>query len=539
MELVTTEEKPSAFNNVVNMPVVRQISLVIGLALSIAVGVFTVFWMQDKDYAVLHNNLNGQVLGDVTGVLDRNGIKYKIDADSGSVLVESSSLNDAKLKLASENIPIQLGQGFELLDKETGFGTSNFLQVVRYQRALEGELSRTITSLKPVQDARVHLAIPKESAFLRENRKPSASVMVRLYPGQQLDKNQINAITNLVASGIPSLSKSQVTVVDDKGNLLNNSDADEGIELTTTQYEYKKKLENDYIKRIENILIPIVGMDKIRAQVNADVDFTFNEQTSETYNPDLPALRSERSEEELNRGLAATGIPGALSNQPPVNPSAPQQANNQAQQEQQTPTNSSKRNTRNYELDRTISHRKNSTGSVKRLSVAVALDFKPVFDAAGKVTKVPFDQAEIDNLTNLVKQAVGFVGLRGDSVKLLNIQFSAPEAIEPLPELPLWEQDWVRYIAKNVLGFVVLLVIVLGVIRPLLRGVTAKPAEEEQAEAELADDQLSLSGAGPQGLLASPSSYEENLEKARSLASQEPVLVAQVVKSWMAEEAGK
>ncbi len=553
MDLVKAENVSVPFQGMSALPIIRQVGLLIGLAASIALGVAIVLWMQKPNYTTLPGQLSGQTLNDVISVLERNNIRYNVDPSTGSVMVDSAKVNEAKLKLASENLSLNSGHGFEMIEKDQGFGTSSFLQKARYKRALEGELARTITSMRSVQSSRVHLALPKDSAFIRNKREASASVFINMVPGHTIEKSQIAAITNLVASSIPSLKTSQVTIVDDKGKLLSNSNADDIMGLTTSQLEYTRNIEKTFVSRIERMLSPIVGIGNIRAEVTAEVDFTQTESTQESFNPDLPAVRSEQSSEEQSQGSSQGGIPGALTNQPPANANAPQQANQQAGAATQQGSNrTSRRSTKNYELDKTISHTRNRTGMIKRLSIAVVLNNKTTIvppapvaedapanavEAKPVIKRVPYTQQELARITSLVQETVGFSGLRGDSVNVINVPFTKVE-FEPVPEEAIYEKVWVWDVVKQVLGGLAVLFIIFSVLKPAMKNLAIAPPVtkviSENGE-ELDEDQLSLSGAEDQHRLAKIASYEENLQLAQSLASQEPKRVVQVVKNWMNE----
>lgn len=548
MDLVKAENVSVPFQGMTALPIIRQLGLLIGLAASIALGVAVVLWMQTPNYTKLPGQLSGENLTDVISVLERNNIGYNVDPATGTVMVESTKVNEAKLKLASENLSLNSGHGFEMIEKDQGFGTSSFLQKARYKRALEGELARTITSMRSIQSARVHLALPKESAFIRNKSEASASVFVNLVPGHDIEKNQIAAITNLVASSISSLKTSQVTIVDNNGTLLSTESADM-MGLTTSQLDYTRNIEKTFVSRIERMLSPIVGLGNVRAQVTAEIDFTQTESTQESYNPDLPAVRSEQSSEEQSQGSSQGGIPGALTNQPPPNANAPQQANAEAGAATiQGANRTSRRSTKNYELDKTISHTRNRAGAVKRLSIAVVLDNKiSITNAADNanataatdaaVTRIPYTQQEITRLTTLVRETVGFNALRGDSVNVINVPFTKI-AIEPLPDEAIYEKAWVWDVVKQVLGGLAVLFVIFGVLKPAMKTLAIAPPITKvisDTGEELDEDQLSLSGGDTKKRLAKIASYEENLQLAQTLAVQEPKRVVQVVKNWMAE----
>ena len=539
MDLVKAENVTVPFQGMTTLPILRQLGLLIGLAASIALGVAIVLWMQTPNYTRLPGQLSGQTLNDVISVLERNNIRYNVDPSTGSVMVDSSKVNEAKLKLAAESLSLTSGHGFEMIEKDQGFGTSSFLQKARYKRAIEGELARTISSMRPVRSARVHLALPKDSAFIRNKQEASASVFISLIPGHAIEKNQIAAITNLVASSISNLKTSQVTIVDDKGKLLSYAESEKMMGLTTSQLEYTRNIEKTFVARIERMLNPIVGLGNVRAQVTAEVDFTQTESTQEIFNPDLSAVRSEQSSEEQSQGASQGGIPGALSNQPPAAATAPQQANQQAGVTTQQGSNkTSRRSTKNYELDKTISHTRNRAGAIKRLSIAVVLNNKTTTPGKGnQVKELPYTQQELDRMTTLVRETVGFNVLRGDSVNVINVPFTKVE-IEALPEEAIYEKTWVWDLAKQVLGGLVVLIMILGILRPVMKNLAVAPPIRKvisESGEELDEDQLRLSGADEKRRLAKVASYEENLQLAQSLAAQEPKRVVQVVKNWMNE----
>lgn len=553
MDLVKAENVTVPFQGMTALPIIRQLGLLIGLAASIALGVAVVLWMQTPNYTRLPGQASGQTLNDIISVLERNNIGYNVDASSGSIMVDSSKVNEAKLKLASESLSLNSGHGFEMIEKDQGFGTSSFLQKARYKRAIEGELARTITSMRSVQSARVHLALPKESAFIRNNKDASASVFISTVPGHSIEKHQIASITNLVASSISNLKTSQVTIVDDKGKLLSNAESENMMGLTTSQLDFTRNIEKTYAARIERMLNPIVGLGNVRAQVTAEVDFTRVESTQESFNPDLPAIRSEQNSEEQSQGSTQGGIPGALTNQPPAAAAAPEQVNQQAGVATQQGSNrTSRRSTKNYELDKTISHTQKRAGSIKRLSIAVVLDNKkavavpnaaqdaapaegnPAEPATAMMASIPYTQQELTRLTTLVRETVGFSALRGDSVSVINVPFTKVE-FEALPEEPIYEKAWVWDIAKQVLGALAVLFVIFGVLKPAMKTLAiAPPIVKTISETgdDIEEDQLSLSGDNKERK-ALEASYESNLQEAQALAAQEPKLVLQVVNNWM------
>ncbi len=531
----------SGFNR---LGILRQIGLMIGLAASVAIGFSVVLWSQEPDYRPLMNDLNSQDANQIIETLQANEIPYKIDASSGALLVAADAIHRARLKLAGEGLTGKSNVGFELLDQEQPLGTSQFMESTRYRRGLEGELARTISSLLAVKSARVHLALPKQSVFVRDSRTPTASVFVELYSGRQLDKAQVSSIANMVASSIPSLNAKNVTVVDQKGRLLNSQDVDEDVTMAAKQLEYTRKLEERLAGRVRGILEPVVGLGRFKAEVSADVDFTSVEQTDELFNPDLPSLRSEQTLiEQRVGGGGAQGVPGALSNQPPGVATVPENAIG-AGGAGGGGGNGSSRNqaTRNFELDRTISYTRHQQGRLRRLTVAVAVDDLVVVDAEGGRSSRPWSETDVQRLTLLVRDAVGYSAQRGDSVNVINTAFAAPDAIEEVPELALWEQSWFMDLMKQVGAGLFLLILVFGVLRPILKNLASvgNPDQAGGEGGELAgiedsgfgdDEEL---GVDDSALLPGPNeSYDRQLDAIRSLVSNDPGRVAQVIKQWV------
>ncbi len=537
------------------LSIFRQIGLMVGLAASIAIGFAVVLWSQTPDYRVLFSNLGYADANQVIEQLRLYNVPYKFDSDGRAILVPQEHVHQARLKLAAEGFTADKTIGFELLDKDQGIGSSQFMETTRYRRGLEGELSRTISSMIAVRNARVHLAIPKDSVFIRDDRKPSASVFLELFAGRKLERDQVAAIANLVASSIPELKFKDVTVVDQRGRLLNSREVDVDAVMAAKQLEYTQKIEERMLNRVNSILLPVVGADRFRAEVSADIDFTEVEQTDEIFNPDIPSLRSEQTSEETRVGaLAAMGIPGALSNQPPGPTAVPEEARgegvigrNQAQQ----PGSSRNQATRNFELDRTISYTKHQMGRVRRLSVAVVVDDIAGLDAAsGTPTRTPWTEAELARLRILVQDAVGFSARRGDSVNVINSPFVAAEKMA-MEETPIWQQEWVWDIVKQVLAALFVLMLVFGILRPILRNLADSGASagvaglgaagDVAAELEgldaagMAADQVTF-GADDE-LLPSPSeSFDYQVNAIRSMVAEDPARVAQAVRQWIAED---
>ncbi|WP_317931680.1 flagellar basal-body MS-ring/collar protein FliF [Halioxenophilus sp. WMMB6] len=536
-----------------NLNLVRQAGLMIGLAASVAVGFAVVLWTQSDDYRPLYGSLDRLDSAEVVQILEYNDIHFKVDPSTSALLVAAEDIHKARLKLAEAGIPGEASVGFELLDQEQPLGTSQFMEGARYRRSLEGELARTITSVNSVRSARVHLAIPKESVFVRDARKPTASVFVELYPGRSLQPEQVKAVANLVASSIPELKIEDVTVVDQKGNLLSNGDDIQALVEASKQREYTRKLESDLIARVNSILTPVLGEGKYRAEVSADVDFTAVEQADEVYNPDLSAVRSEQTLDEQRIGEdVAVGIPGALSNQPPGTAAAPEVATPGAESTTTQNSNTRKQATRNYELDRTISYTKHQLGKINRLTVAVVVDDKLSVDpSTGDGVRTPWSADELERLTILVRNSVGFSSARGDSVNVLNSPFSTVYD-EQTYEQPVWHQTWFQNLFKQGVGLLIILALVLGLLRPVLKSLAAsglKTKQEEEARElaaleasgldafdSLSDEAVTLSGGDALALPSPEESYEQQLNAIRGMIAEDAGRVALVVRGWINDD---
>ncbi len=546
MARVKAEEMSASFSGLSGLDALRQIGLMIGLAASVAIGVTVVLWSWTPNYGVLYGALAEQDVGMVLDALRQSGIDAKLDETSGAVLVPASDIHSARIKLAAMGLPKGVSAGFEALDKKNTFGVSQFMEKARYQRALEIELARTVQSLRSVQSARVHLAVPRQSVFVRNRQKARASVVVNLYPGRVLEKGQVTAIVHMVSSSVPNLETAQVTVVDQKGNLLTQGDMDKRLALSNSQFEYTRRLEKSYIERIEGILGPLLGSNALRAQVTADLDFTASEQTQEIYNPDSAALRSNQTTEESSNGAADGGIPGALTNQPPGLAQAPEvlPPGDAGATALASPTHSRRREIRNFELDKTISHTRYAMGSLQRLSVAVVVDDRVSLDEAGQLTRQQRSPEELERMTELVKKAVGFNTERGDSVNVINSAFTLPAEPAPLPEVPIWEQAWAQDLVKKGIGGLLVLLLVFGVLKPVMKSLAAPQTQElvvangEEGDAGgISEDTVSLSQEAVQPALGGPpGSYEQNLATANAAIEQDPKLVAQVVKNWVKQD---
>jgi flagellar M-ring protein FliF len=575
--LATKVDAHPVIKGLAGLTIARQMGLMLGLALSVAIGVAIVLWSQEPSYGRLYSDIGESDVAEILEVLNKENIKYKVETGSGAILVPKDEVSAVKLKLAAQGLPKSNSLGYELLDKEQGFGTSKSVEVVRFQRALEGEIARTVMSIQNVKSARVLLALPVQSVFVRERKKPSASVMVNLYQGRSLDKGQVESIIHLVASSVPQLDAEQVTVVDQKGQLLNSNDSSAAGNLTSKQFEFKKNIEEHLMGRIQNILSPLVGSDGMRVQISADVDFTETDRTQEMFNPDLPALRSEQTSEEKSSLSATQGVPGALSNQPAPAGTAPETppASAAAQGAASTsstaaapttaPGSATKNATRNYELDKTITHTRLATGGLRRLSVAVVVDDRHLSQSDSSVKAQPYSLEDINRFSDLVKQAVGFDSSRGDQVTVTNVAFKANELIEALPAIPVWEQGWFLDALKQVAAVMAVLFLFFGVLRPTMRSLVGRDVSEEKSQA-LAEAQQKAAAMGgsvrfnEQGvpvavaagqkvpaftmpeqiqdllLLDVPQSYEHRLEYVKRLVDDDSKIVASVIKSWVKKD---
>jgi flagellar M-ring protein FliF len=505
--------------------------LMLGAAGLIAVVSAAWLWSTSPSYGILFTNVSDRDGGAILAQLSQMNIPYK-NADGGTILVPADKVHEARLKLASQGLPKGSIVGFEILESQK-FGLTQFQEQLNYQRGLEGELARSIQTLAPVAAARVHLALPKASGFLRDKEPPTASVLLQLHPGQTLDRSQVAGIVHLVASSVPELNIKNVSVVDQHGSLLaSQSDGVSG--LNSSQLDYLSQVETSTIKRIEDILEPIVGRGNVRAQVTADVDFSNVDSEDETFHPnqaaDKAAIRSQSSTESTQAGAGGPqGIPGALSNQPPVPATAPIAGQtpplNPGAASAAAAANVHKENVTNYEVDKNIKRTHTASGQIRRLTAAVVVNNKPAEGGQGAGT--PWDAKEIENLQALVRQAMGFSEQRGDSLNLVNAAFTQPElaALEPVPFL---QRPEVLAMAKEggkaVLFLVLTAIVVFGVLRPALKSIgTAPPPPEAAPEAVPA-------------LVAAPaSSAQLSMEGMRQIAKNDPAAVANVVKTWVGD----
>lgn len=520
----------------------RSLVLLIGVALAVAAGVAVALWSREPSYGLLVAQVSNSQAAEIVQALEASGIQHRVEA--GSVLVPTERLSEARLKIASQGLGGSEG-GFSEMQKDPGFGVSQFMETARYQHALETELGHTIANLQQIEGARVHLALPRQSAFVRDRRPASASVFVQLKAGRRLADEQVNSIVNLVASSVPEMDVAQVTVVDQQGRLLSSPKGNDEFAMRDKQYEFAHKLEELYSTRVEQLLTAIVGSGRVRAQVTADVEMKITEEAREQFKPDSQVVRSEQQAEENSRnGAGPNGVPGALTNQPPQGGTAlppGQAAGANAQVSSTSGDNSSSRqSTRNYEIDRTLAYTKLPPGTLKRLSVAVLVDNARTVGDDGEEKQTPLSPEQIASMTTLVKDAVGFDEKRGDSVNVINASFFPEPAIpqDEVQSVPLWEKPFVRDIAKIGGGVIMVALLVFVVLRPLTRSLI--PAGSAGA-VMIGGEAVAIQGGGggggaPAAAVKGPSPYETQLTEARTLVQADPQRAAQIVKGWVASD---
>jgi flagellar M-ring protein FliF len=550
----------------------QKLIFMVATAALIAIVVGTILWSRQPDWKTLFSNLNEKDGGSIVAVLEQQNIPHRY-SDNGALQVPADRVHDIRLKLASQGLPRGGMVGFELMENQK-FGISQFAEQVNYQRGLEGELARTIQSIGAVQSARVHLAIPKPSVFVREEQKPTASVMLNVYPGRTLDGAQIAGITHLVSSSVPQLPATNVTVIDQSGALLSqlkNKLTEAG--LDATQVKYVRDIESSIIRRIEDILKPMLGSENYRVQVAADIDFSQSEQTAESYRPnntpETTAIRSRQTSESASVNQSAGGVPGALSNQPPVPATAPltqpATGNSNGQPEKTgeikgrldaagvtaplngvgQPINTSKNATVNFEVDKTIRHTRQGMGDIRRLSAAVVINHRKDVDKNGQPVNKPIPEAEMKQINELVREAMGFNKERGDSISVANAPFTAGEKLDG--GLPIWKDPENISYAKDIFKYLLIALIAaflfLKVIQPSLKtmfppgGARRTPATAEgvagvaghvrisDIDEETGEDKVRIDH------------YGIKVQKARDIAQTDPKAVANIIKDWMGANA--
>ncbi|MFC5547982.1 flagellar basal-body MS-ring/collar protein FliF [Massilia aerilata] len=531
--------------------------VVAGAAAAVALAVVAALWLWSSapDYKVLFSNFSDRDGGAITASLDQMGVKYKFSEGGTAILIPAEQVPSVRLKLASQGLPRAGNVGFELLENQK-LGTSQFVEQVNYQRSLEGELANSIQAVSAVASARVHLAMPKPSVFVRDQQKPTASVLLNLQPGRALDQAQVSAIVHLVASSVPELTPSNVTVVDQNGTLLSDTAARNGKQLDPNQLKYVEALQANIVKQVESMIAPIVGQANVRAEATAEVDFAQVDTAAEMYKPNSPpepqAIRSQQTSEQTGPGSQnPSGIPGALSNQPPGAATAPIEGGAPAAGQQQTTSGPTSKNaTTNYEVDKTLRFEQKPMGGIKRLTVGVVVNYRRSIDPkTGKVAIKPLSAAEVAQINDLVKQAMGYNQARGDTLNVANAPFDGID--KPAEVQPEWWKDQnnlplAKEIAKYLFIALVLAFLWYRILRPLLRPVMKQfdkavemppepEADEEEEAAEPDLDALSRA-AREEEEKKQVIIYKSNMEMAKSLAQNDPRIVANVIKEWLGAE---
>ncbi len=535
------------------IPVPRFIGALLGIVVTVLVSIGIYTWGTSPSYTSLYNGLEPGDAAEVIAALQSADIPYELNSSSGTIMVASGRVHEARLNLASQGLPKGTAIGIEMLQQEQNFGTSQFVESARYHHAMEIEFARTISTMRNVKSARVHLAIPKHSVFVRKRETPTASVALSLYGGREIEQGQVNAIVHLVSSGISNLTAGNVTVVDQNGRLLSTGNISSNAAMTGRQYDYSQKVERDFERRIEHLLEPIMGAGKVRATVNAKIDFTRQESTEELFNNAKQTLRSEQSSQTSRlSNINGSGIPGALSNQPPeggklvegvggTNGNIP--GNIPA-------ANGTKNNVKNYEVDRTIRHSSINSSVIKRLTVAVLVDDRVVIEE-GETTRTPLTEDEIKRIKTLVEQTIGYDAERGDLVNVINASFTPQEAIEKLPEPSIMDNKWVQFALKWIWPFILILIVIFTILKPSIKGLTSYVPPAPLAAPSASGESGGVNGEGgtnrADGDVAQlehqeepiplPVDHDQKVEFAKSMAQQDPKKVANVVKDWVGNEA--
>ena len=544
------EQKAGFVSNMGGMDVVRQVVLIVALTICIAIAILIILWAREPDMRPL-GSFSSNELVQYLDHLDSQKIQYQLDGNT--ILVRGDEYQAVKLGLTRAGLQKESNSGEEILMQDSGFGVSQRLEMERLKHSREQQLARTIEEFQSIARARVLLAIPKENIFARVEKQPSATVMISARGGKSIKDSEVDAIVDLVASAVQGLEPSKVTVTDQNGRLLNSGSQDAASARSRREYEIEVKREEEYRQKIDSILIPVLGIDNYTAQVDLAMDFTTTEQTQKRFNPDLPAVRSEMTAEENSVGGGSVGIPGALSNQPPLDSNIPEKAGSGSNPV--VPGRNSKEVTRNYELDTTISHSTSQSGVIRRISVSVAVDYKPgVAVAEGEVAKPePRTQAELQNIRRLLQGGIGFDVQRGDTIEVVSVPFTRAEAIVT-KEQPIYEQEWFMRVVKLGLAALVIIVLILAVVKPMLKRLIYPEDTTEMYDelamsrgVDLGDETIDMLnkefdaksvGFAADGTLMLPDLHgdEDLLKAVRALVANEPELSSLVVKNWLSED---
>jgi len=542
------EQKSGFMDSLGSTDMVRQLTLVVALVICVAIAVFIMIWAQEPDYRPLAK-MQTQELIETLDYFDQNQIDYRLEGNT--VYVSSDQYQNIKLGMARQGLSQGSSEGTDIIMQDMGFGVSQRVEKVRLKHAREQQLARTLEEMSAVTRAKVLLALPKENVFARREKKASATVVITARRGAVIASEEVNSIVDIVASAVQGLEPERVTVTDSNGRLLNSGSQDSEAARSKKEFEMERKRESEYLQKIDSILIPVLGLGNYTAQADVTMDFTAVEQTKRSYNPDLPAVRSEMTVEDNSVGGVIAGIPGALTNQPPLDSNIPEIAN-ASNTQTTTPGRNHKEETRNYELDTTISHTKQQTGVIRRLSVSVALDHVTSVSEDGTSTLVPRPQAELLDIRRLLQGGIGFDVTRGDSLEVVSIPFSR-EGEVALEELPIWEDPKFMPILKLVIGGLVIIVLILAVVRPMLRKLiypddTSSNDDFDADEGlDLGDETISMLsqefddsqvGFAADGSFMLPDLHkdEDVLKAVRALVANEPELSSQVVKNWLLQD---
>ena len=551
MDNAPIEGKASVMDTLGSTEMVRQITLVITLVICIAIAVFIFLWSKEPTFRPLAQ-MPTQELIETLDYLDQSQILYKLEGNT--VYVIESQYKNVKMGMVRNGISNENSSGSDIIMQDMGFGVSQRVEMERLKHAREQQLASTIEEMTAVGRAKVLLALPKENVFARREKKASATVVITARRGSVISGEEVDSIVDIVASAVQGMEPSRVTVTDSNGRLLNSGSQDSMSSIARKEFEIEKKRELEYMEKIDSILIPVLGLGNYTAQADVSMDFTSTEQTQRRFNPDLPAIRSEMISEQNNIGSIAAGIPGALSNQPPLESDIPEEVGGGAAG-RPVPGSNSKEQTRNYELDTTISHTKQQSGVIRRLSVSVAVDYvasaaAPAADGAVPAA-VPRSQQELLNIRRLLQGGIGFDVTRGDSLEVVSIPFNRLD-IGEIQATPFWEQDRFMPILKLVLGAIVIIILILAVVRPMLKKLIFPDNDIngngfDEDELDLGDDNMNILteefdptsvGFAPDGTLMLPNLHkdEDVLKTVRALVANEPELSAQVVRGWLMQD---
>ena len=542
------EQKSGFMDTIGSTDMVRQMTLVVVLVISVAIAIFVVLFIQEPDFRPLAK-MDTEELIETLDYLDANQIEYQLEGNIVHVRVDQ--YQKIKLGMSREGLAQAEQAGSDIIMQDMGFGVSQRVEMERLKHAREMQVAATIEDMASIKKARVLLALPKENVFARREKKASATVVLTATRGSAITGEEVDAVVDIVASAVQGMEPERVTVTDSNGRLLNSGSQNSVSARARKEYEIERQRESEYQEKIDAILIPVLGIGNYTAQVDVSMDFTAVEQTQRRYNPDLPAVRSEMVVEENSVGSVAGGIPGAISNQPPLDANIPENAIGNGQVAP-VPGRTTKESTRNYELDTTISHTKQQTGVIRRLSVSVAVDYQQSTAEDGTVTSEARSQEELLSIRRLLQGGIGFDVTRGDSLEVVSMPFSRIDAGD-MEELPLWEQPFFMPILKWVMGGLVVITLIFAVIRPMLSKLI-NPADSQASDEFDADEGLDLGddtinmlssefdagqvGFAPDGSLMLPDLHkdEDVLKAVRALVANEPELSAQVVKGWLLQD---